>query len=800
MGEPISRWAADKRADKSIQFLLMSAALFSYQILMSTYLSSSLAGQPISLIVAPTYLAFALAVVLSLALEKIEFNANSNLSFLTLLSLVASILFINSSVQDLYSDVLTLEIGDRAELGRAGSFVFAFYRQYLIRIALLMSLPFFFYGLYFSNLLKVGASNGILKVVSLELGGASLGVLFSLFFLSYFGWGKTFSIFFLAAALPCLIIYLKKREVHLVLLTLLLMVGGTFSQDKLSPVSNLHISARDFQSKSRVELVRESWNYFSKVQTLKVDGRRSFISMGDGVGIARMPALQSRERTVTTEFTSFFRPKKVLILFAGAGYELVKFSEQGAQAPIDVTGVEINSKVIEHGLLDSNGALEAVLKLPGYRLVQADARQFLESDDAQYDAILFSWSGATLAYYSGAIMHTTQYVFTRDALSAARKRLAPGGQLLIFGGSKANVISHLKALNVDHLKSKIALLEPWGDTNWKRSWDNHILIFSESAEALKGSVSGLSSLAKDFRYSLVLHPQMATASDYLPLEQLILSENWQTTLAELNSANRLFIASHTDDNPFVYQLASSLHLQKLMWHLLDLLKGNFGFRVLDLIIFIFVFVAGGFGYVLFLSLRRKPSVLPACSFISFYFGLFATALQFFCIYKSVLFLGFPNFALGLALVTALSSSLICFLVVRKFKISKSTFFLVQVLGFASLAVLVIVLQMSFVEQALFRLPLVFQLGSLAVPFTVVSVLNGIFYPYFLSLQSADLTLAKQIIVFDVLGCALGSLLVPLVIEDNGISLTMLAAATLALVLLSSLFVVSQRWKMRTDFT
>lgn len=771
---------------KNIQFLLISSALFSYQILISTYLSSSLAGQSISLLIAPTYLAFALAIIISFFFEKLKLNFSESLSFVTLLSLIISLLFINHEINNLTADILTLGKENRTDFRFLVNYLSILYNKHLFYLSLFLCLPFFTYGLYFSNRLKDKTNGSALRQISYELVGACLGVLLSLIILNYYGWILTFLLFFLIACLASLIVYIKNKKYPFIFLMLVLLSASFFLKNEIAPVSNLHISARDFSEHQKVDLLRESWNSFSKVQTLLISpatnsglASRKVISIGDGTGHANMPTFDNLEHAITADFTNYFKPKKVLILFAGAGHELIKLSEQ-SDPPLEVTGVEINSHVIKHGLLGSNGALQKILENKKYQLIQSDARQFLEKDISKYDAILFSWSGATVAYYSGAIMHTTQYVFTREALQAALNKLTPTGHLIIFGGSKLNLIAHLKALKIEDLKNKITLLEPLSDPNWKRNWDNHILIISKTNEQAHLNLENFIALARFYHYKPVIHPLLKVDPNYAQIENLILSTDWKSSLHQINESIHLNFMSHTDDSPFVYHIYPNFSQAEVQQHLDRILHLDFNYTAFDMIIYLFIFLFFILIGAFFCNENKNASLLP--SGLSFLFGLFSTALQFYAIYKSVLFLGFPNFALGLGLMTSLGSSLICFYLVQKIKFSKKYFFFLQLIGLAFLIILISIFQIPPIKYFIFSLPLFFQVLFLLLLFLITFSLNGFFYPYLLSVNQTDLKLSKQIIAFDVIGCGLGALLIPLLMEDNGISTIMLFGAGLIFLL------------------
>lgn len=775
---------------KKIQFLFISGTVFSYHMLMSTYLSSTLAGQSISLLVAPTYFAFAIALLGSFLLRQVckSLELNFYLSFLTLLSFIFSILLINFEIKKLMSDILQLGSQKSSELHFLEFYISTFYTKYSITISILTSLPFLAYGLYFSNYFDDQQSNAPLKTLGLELMGGVAGVILSLILLNYLGWEKTFLSFFGLACVGSLVFFNAKKKYIPFFLTLILLIVTLMSKNFISPVSNLHISGRDFSTKLKVELLRESWNSFSKVQTLKLNYdfpghrySRKVISIADGTGHAQMPGFHTSEFSITSEITTLFKPKNVLILFAGAGYEIIKMSES-LNPPDKITGVEINSHVIEHGRLDSDGAMTSVLKNRNYQLVQSDSRQFLEKSTDYYDAILFSWSGASVAYYSGAIMHTTQFVFTREAFLSAFQKLAPGGHLIIFGGSKVNIVAHMQALGIKNLKSKLSLLVPRLDSNWKRSWDNDILIVAKDTDESGYFKNDLIKLSARFGYSLVISPSSETNEKYLEIESLIQSNDAVSSLKQFNIKNQVNFKSHTDDNPFIYQMFPNYSVNEISNIKSQLLNLDFGFEIKDLILFVGILSMLGLLLTNYFnqSLGFKEKLAPS---LGFFFGIFSTSLLLFSIYKSVLYLGFPNFALGLGILISMSSSLFCIYLVQRIKLDNKKFLVLQITGSFLFLGLIVISQIEMVKHYIFQIPFVLQAVLLYFIFFITFSLNSLFYPYLIFQNQKNLTLTKQIIAFDVLGSGFGSLILPLLIEDDGVSLVMLISVGVMQVLI-----------------
>ncbi len=118
-------------------------------------------------------------------------------------------------------------------------------------------------------------------------------------------------------------------------------------------------------------------------------------------------------------------PRSVLILGAGMGNDVAAALRNGAT---NVVAVEIDPLIQELG---KKHHFEKPYDSPAVRVVIDDARSYLERGDEKFDLICFSLldSHTTSSHYSN--VRIDNYVYTLEAMTAARRHLAPDGIMII---------------------------------------------------------------------------------------------------------------------------------------------------------------------------------------------------------------------------------------------------------------------------------------------------------------------------------------------------------------------------------
>ncbi len=119
------------------------------------------------------------------------------------------------------------------------------------------------------------------------------------------------------------------------------------------------------------------------------------------------------------------RPRRVLVLGAGTGNDVAIALAHGAET---VDAVEIDPLLAELGRKHHPDGPYAD---PRVRVHIEDGRAFLERDGASYDLIVYGLVDSLTLHSSYSSVRLESYLFTREALQAARARLAPGGRVVI---------------------------------------------------------------------------------------------------------------------------------------------------------------------------------------------------------------------------------------------------------------------------------------------------------------------------------------------------------------------------------
>jgi spermidine synthase len=121
----------------------------------------------------------------------------------------------------------------------------------------------------------------------------------------------------------------------------------------------------------------------------------------------------------------FSNPGSVLVLGAGTGNDVAAALRNGAQ---HVVAVEIDP-LIER--LGSQLHFEKPYSSPKVQVVVNDARSYVENSHEQFDVIMFSLldSHTTSSYYTN--IRIDNYVYTIEALQAAKRLLKPDGLLIL---------------------------------------------------------------------------------------------------------------------------------------------------------------------------------------------------------------------------------------------------------------------------------------------------------------------------------------------------------------------------------
>jgi hypothetical protein len=169
-----------------------------------------------------------------------------------------------------------------------------------------------------------------------------------------------------------------------------------------------------------------SWSPYYEVETAD-QGQATLVSV-NGVPHQVIVSTELRRRGEPIYFRPYevmtSPPREVLVIGAGTGSDVAIALESGARR---VDAVEIDPRLAGLGrALNPDRPYDD----PRVRLIVDDGRAFLERTDQRYDLILFALPDSLTLVSGQASLRLESYLFTREAIAAARDRLTPDG---VFG-------------------------------------------------------------------------------------------------------------------------------------------------------------------------------------------------------------------------------------------------------------------------------------------------------------------------------------------------------------------------------
>ena len=180
-----------------------------------------------------------------------------------------------------------------------------------------------------------------------------------------------------------------------------------------------------------------------------VDGRSIVHANGSVHQVATdMVREQGDRKRLTTvlgyryPYAKLGRPiRKALVLGAGSGNDVAVLLQQGAQ---EIHAVEIDPEIIAIGrTMHPNDPYSS----PRVTIHNTDARSFLNDSEEYFDVVVFGTLDSMTRLSALSNVRLDNFVYTREALEAARDRLTPdGGLILYFMVGQQHIADHLTAL------------------------------------------------------------------------------------------------------------------------------------------------------------------------------------------------------------------------------------------------------------------------------------------------------------------------------------------------------------------
>jgi spermidine synthase len=133
-------------------------------------------------------------------------------------------------------------------------------------------------------------------------------------------------------------------------------------------------------------------------------------------------------------------PGKVLVLGAGTGNDVSVALDEGAER---VDAVEIDPVILDLGKLHFDRPYAS----PRVRLINTDARAFLNESTEKYDLIVFGTLDSMTRLSALSNVRLDNFVYTQECVEAAKAHLSPqGGLVLYFMSNKVYITQRLSGL------------------------------------------------------------------------------------------------------------------------------------------------------------------------------------------------------------------------------------------------------------------------------------------------------------------------------------------------------------------
>jgi hypothetical protein len=177
-----------------------------------------------------------------------------------------------------------------------------------------------------------------------------------------------------------------------------------------------------------------TWSPYYKVTTDQVPGPNGADQLRISVNgvphqVMRSAALRLQEEPqygIPYERFAGHRLNRVLIVGAGSGSDVAIALAKGAR---HVDAVEIDPRILQIG---QQRHPDHPYQDPRVRAYVNDGRAFLEQSHSTYDLILFALPDSLVLVSGASAIRLESYLFTKEAVVAARDHLAPGGGFAMY--------------------------------------------------------------------------------------------------------------------------------------------------------------------------------------------------------------------------------------------------------------------------------------------------------------------------------------------------------------------------------
>lgn len=403
------------------------------------------------------------------------------------------------------------------------------------------------------------------------------------------------------------------------------------------------------------------WNSISRIVVVPGAGQRSIlIDAGAATNLLDFqhhqitPAIENFQARASSLAFKLHPWNHVLVIGAGGGEDVLAARLGGAR---QVTGIEINPATVHYVRDLADDYSGQLYEQPGVKLVNDDARSFIQRSQDRYDLIQMSLIDTFAATGAGAFTLTENTLYTREAFQQYFKHLASDGILNIsrWNNEVPRVLTIgctcLRELGITDLSKHVVVLFGGGTIDYN---PRLVTVLFKLSEFTPAEIQRLTDLARPVHAGVVY---AWTGMRTPVLAQIIEARD----LNALYPLSREDMTPTTDDRPFFFYTLKLSSLWPPSPRLLrdTLSPSNSGIYLL----FCVMAVASILLVVLIAWPMRKLSAEVRDSSIRWRVGAYfaSTGLGFMLLevallQKFSLFLGSPAFSLSVILATLLLTS------------------------------------------------------------------------------------------------------------------------------------------------
>ena len=460
-----------------------------------------------------------------------------------------------------------------------------------IIIGTLLSLPYLLFGIVITSLFRDLNPSKYYKVYAADLLGAACGCVIFIAVLEIFGYQFALFLVLLLPLIASLAFGGMGKRILIVNFVLIVVVSVMCLyypiSRKLEPFPNIRSLARDYTGKKVIEDIWHRWNNYTRINLLGItenNKAKSVYALETGQGWANLhpyTPISNTEKPWNKSLSthpiyaaSLFKPLKTLVMLAGVGADMITLNELCA-GNCSITGVELNKAMVQNALRQKEFHLKEFFELPNIDMVVAEGREYLECVNDKFDAILISFTGASISYYVGTSGHTTQYLYTKEAFDSLIDHLAPNGLLTVVNTNKAKQLLILRKIFKERKWKNLAdcvVIFKTASTEdplevfskWNSSADSNILMIkpngfsSEELQKIKIYISENNRtllFAKDY-----VHP------DYKIYDLIVHHPAPDEVIKKIAHDYSVGLHIPTDDSPFILDMSpKNLIINRAFW-------------------------------------------------------------------------------------------------------------------------------------------------------------------------------------------------------------------------------------------